>query len=95
MKTTKVLGILGLAGVLVSSQACMILTPIAAGINAGAKGLFLATPGSEPNDTLGGWWDDMENDFHKSWRAMGRDIKRTHRTFDRVFLNYDWEDPYL
>ena len=96
MKTAKKL--LGLAGAFVLSttlSGCIIGAPLAAGTHALTKGILWSTPGSEPNDTFGSWWDDMASDFHHSWRAMGRDIRKAHRTFDRVFLNYDWEDPYL
>lgn len=95
MKTSRKL--LGLAGVLALAtlSGCMIGTPIAAGLHAVSKSVFFSTPGSEPNDTLGSWWHDLESDFYHSWRAMGRDVRKAHRTFDRVFLNHDWEDPYL
>jgi hypothetical protein len=41
--------------------------------------------------TVGFWYDDTANKI-KVWR---RDLHAAHRTIDRYFLNYDWEDPYL
>ncbi len=86
---------LTLLALITASGGCAILVPAAAGVHAIGKGLLFSTPGSEPNDDLGSWTENMSKDFQGSWRAMGRDLKKAHRTFDRVFLNYDWEDPYL
>ncbi|HET6201819.1 MAG TPA: hypothetical protein VFI25_03325 [Planctomycetota bacterium] len=41
--------------------------------------------------TIGFWVEDVSNHV----TVMRRDLNSVHRTFDRYFLNYDWEDPYL
>lgn len=38
------------------------------------------------------WW---ANDLAGHGRALNRDMDQIHRQFDKYFLNYDWNDPYL
>ena len=40
-------------------------------------------------------WDFWKEDVKNKTAVWRRDLHSAHRTFDRYFLNYDWEDPYL
>ena len=38
---------------------------------------------------------DTENHWAEHWRVIRRDLTDLHRSTDRHFFNYDWDDPYL
>ena len=40
-------------------------------------------------------WDFWKQDVQNTVSVWRRDFNSAHQTFDRFFLNYDWDDPYL
>ena len=43
--------------------------------------------------TIGCLSTDQRHNRRHMW-AIDRDIESLHRTTDRHFFNYDWDDPY-
>jgi hypothetical protein len=38
------------------------------------------------------WWGDHMKDYYQ---VVKRDATDFYRSFDRNFMNYDWDDPYI
>lgn len=41
------------------------------------------------------FWQELSNRQTGRSAAFSRDMEHIRRTWDRHFLNYDWDDPYL
>ncbi|MCI0586894.1 MAG: hypothetical protein L0323_08660 [Planctomycetes bacterium] len=52
---------------------------------------FVADPWGKSKAWVGYW----DYDLSTKLRVWDRDLHSAHRTIDRYFFNYDWEDPYL
>ncbi len=39
--------------------------------------------------------EDPERHFMTHIEVLLRDINKMHRFWDRYFMNYDWDDPYI
>jgi len=40
-------------------------------------------------------WDFWKEDMSETVKAQNKNFHKIHKSLDRHFLNYDWDDPYL
>ena len=81
---------------LVALLACLVIAPI------GCRALMVGTAIGydafialvDPVDS-GHFWSDFGDYLDGSAKSMRRNMKDIHRTFDRYFMLYDWDDPTL
>jgi len=49
-----------------------------------------STVAGTPEAYNGGWW---RSHMHGYMSVLKRDVTNIYRTFDRHFMDYDWNDP--
>ena len=51
-----------------------------------------STASRKPSRYNGGWWNDHLSGY---FYVLKRDMTHMYKSFDRHFMNYDWDDPNL